>query len=156
MSSYVIVNTKLVDRGMKAAMKSIAGAARKVCKVGYPTPSLPHPSGKTVAQIAIANEVGSAQDNRPPRPFMKQTFERYSADARKMMDKAYEIVLKGGDPAAALKVVGVWYEMCIKKTIQSGSYAPLAPYTVAKKGNSVPLIETRTMMERVSSKVVDK
>ena len=111
-------------------------------------------------QVALANEFGSppgASPVVPARPFMRQTFS--GTKRKKFMDAGTDLlgmIAKGQmSTRIALGRLGTMGASAVKDEITSPSpaFVPNAPYTVAKKKSSHPLIDTGAMRAAVTHKV---
>lgn len=103
-----------------------------------------------VVQYAAHNEFGT--ERIPSRPWMRRTADNGKAAVAAQMGALARGVVDGRLGAeAALDRLGLWYVNELQKSIQSspGWAAPLSPATVARKGSSVPLIDTRAMLRSV-------
>ena len=118
-------------------------------------------TGLTNVDIAIINEFGTpaALDGPgiPSRPFMRQTF---GYDRRKKFQdegaKLLGMIAKGEmSTRIALGRLGTMGSSAVKDEITHPKppFLPNAPYTVAKKKSSHPLIDTGAMRAAVTHKV---
>lgn len=116
-------------------------------------------NGMTNAQVAIANESGSAPGAKPEvpaRPFIGETVRRHRG---KMLDQGTELlgmIARGQmSTAIALGRMGKDGADKVQDTIvQSKAWAtPNVPSTKAKKRSSTPLIDTGAMRQAVTYKV---
>lgn len=112
-----------------------------------------YPDGTRMPQVAADNEFGDS--NRPARPFMRQTFENHADELKEVCRHVQEVTSKGGDTEAALKETGVFLVGLMQQEIVDGGFAPNAPYTVAMKGSSQPLIDTGLMRQSVRYRIVE-
>lgn len=141
---------------IRAALKVLKGHA---ALVGIPSGAKPaekdgKPSKFTLAELAYVLEKGSAANNIPPRPFMKQTRERVESKFAKLLRSKLKAVqsLKQ-EPLTALKQVGLAYEGEMKASFTVESFAPNAPETIRRKGSSKPLIDTGHLRQSITTKV---
>lgn len=157
MANVIIRNNRwpLIQAQLRLANKS------KVA-VGFPgeAPSsqAPHGNGMNNVQTAMANEIGSAPGVRPvvpSRPFMAQSFRKEKqAPFLLYMGKLLKMISQGNmSTKIALERIGRMGESRVKDEITHGQFAPNAPFTVAKKGSSRPLIDTGSMRRAVTYKV---
>lgn len=116
--------------------------------------------GMNNIQVALANEFGSPPGvlpRVPARPFMRQTFG--SGRRKKFMDAGTGLlgmIAKGEmSTRIALGRLGTMGSSAVKDEITSPSpaFVPNAPFTVAKKKSSHPLIDTGAMRAAVTHKV---
>lgn len=126
-----------------------------VLKVGF-FDNAKYPNGEYVAQVAFWNEYGTISKNGnkhiPPRPFIRNV-----TDDKAKMQRLGEIakieLSKGQDSEAVINTIGEQLVTMIKQSISQGEFEPNAPYTIAKKGSSRPLVDTGLLMSSVDFKV---
>ena len=142
-------------------------AAKASVAMGFPGESpkskKPHPSEDerpmTNVEVALANEFGSAPGVKPAvpaRPFVKTAMDRHGAELQKGAADQLAMISRGEQTThRALSDLGKIGADKIQATIvDSKSWAvPNAPYTVAKKRSSTPLIDTGAMRQAVTYKV---
>jgi len=116
--------------------------------------------GMNNIQVAIANEFGSPQGVQPvvpARPFMRQTFS--GPKRKKFLDAGAGLlgmVAEGRmSTRIALERLGTMGASAVKDEITSPSpaFVPNAPFTIAKKKSSHPVIDTGAMRAAVTHKV---
>lgn len=110
--------------------------------------------GATNAEIAAALHLGTA--TIPSRPFIRQAFltrrGEFLALAQRLA-KAFLLGKMSGEQVMGL--LGAWGAGAIKATItRTGSFAPLAPSTIARKKSSRPLVDTGQLVNSVSFVVI--
>lgn len=125
-------------------------------KVGFPSGGPVSSEGINVAQKAAFNEYGSAENDVPPRPFMKQAMEIHSKKLRwlsaGLVSRVQRLIMT---PRQALGILGETHAGNIRSTIQTdGHFAGNAQSTILAKGDDKPLIETSQMMNAITYKVV--
>jgi len=90
----------------------------------------------------------------PERPFMREAYDGNKSELERAVDKWYTDLIEG---RITLKVfldkIGILHTDHIKKAIQSGSFKPLHPVTILRKGSSKPLIDQGEMIGSVKHKV---
>jgi hypothetical protein len=121
-------------------------------RVGFSSDKV-YPDGNQVAQVAADNEFGDS--NRPPRPFMRQSFENHKDRLENACMHLQGVVTDGGDLNAALDETGEFLVGLVQEEIVEGGFAPNAPYTIARKGSSQPLIDTGHMRQSVGYQIVE-
>ena len=138
----------------------LKGLAQKVAKastveIGFPEGST-HVDAKTGATmslplLAALNEFGRPEHNQPPRPFMRNTVAKHSAE----WGEQVEDLLKANDydAAATLGQLGEIVKGQMQNEIQTLQDPPLAASTIAKKKFSKPLIDSGKMAASVVSTV---
>jgi hypothetical protein len=103
-----------------------------------------------VLQVATWNEYGTA--TAPPRPFMRQTITRHQRTLREALGRAVYDYGRQRGPKNLERIaarVGVMLRGAIQETIVAGDFVPNAPYTIAMKKSSRPLIDTGQMRQSV-------
>jgi hypothetical protein len=130
--------------------------ASKMVKVGFPSGAKQADGAISVAQKAIYNEYGSNNGRIPPRPFMRQSVQLNAETIKHLKVGLLRRIYNGSmTPEQALAILGQNHADKIKRVITSeGTFLPNAPYTVKKKGDDKPLIETSQMVNSVTFKVV--
>lgn len=107
--------------------------------------------GTQVAAVAAFNEYGVPSHNQPPRPFFRSMIQAHNGQWGPMLGK----LLKRNDydGALALGLLGEELINELQDSIRSGSYPPLAPSTVRRKGFDTPLIDTAVMWRSIDKEV---
>ncbi len=104
----------------------------------------------SVLEVATRNEYG--HERTPPRPFMRQTITRHQRTLREALARA---VRDYGGQRGSRQIdriaarLGVMLRGAIQETIVAGDFVPNAPYTIAMKKSSRPLIDTGQMRQSV-------
>jgi uncharacterized protein YjiS (DUF1127 family) len=102
----------------------------------------------SVLQVAVWNEFGT--ETSPPRPFMRQTVTRHRVVLRSQLAQALRDYGVSRTPIERVAArLGVVLRGAIQETITAGEYIPNAPYTIARKKSSRPLIDTGQMRQSV-------
>lgn len=150
------------DLGKARIKKDIRGLNSYAALVGIPS-TAPRPVDKktkkplaiNMASLALIHERGSAANNIPARPFMKQTRQRAEGRFARLLRRLYKQVVDGKvRPFDGLSKLGVAYEGEMKNTFTTGSFTPNKPATIKRKGSSRPLIDTGHLRQSITSKVV--
>lgn len=143
------MSVKIVDdkRAWERLRRELDATGDKEVVVGIQQGSVN--DGLQVAQYATWNEFGTS--TIPSRPFMRNYFDSSVDGLTRFTVNGIAKVLTGRstlnqffNAAGARMVSGV------KKSINSGGWTPNAPYTIAKKGSSKPLIDTGVMLNSVT------
>lgn len=114
--------------------------------------SAKYPDGTPVAYVAAIHEFGTT--TIPARPFMRPTLTEKRPAWMKLLENGAREVLRGNQSASAvLELVALKAAGDIRKTIASITSPPLSPITVARKGNSKPLIDTGQMFQSITGVV---
>lgn len=153
---------KVVRKKSDAAshLKLALGIDGYTSKVGW-FESAKYEDGTPVAGVAAVHEFGSG--NVPPRPFMRPTAKKESAQWGKIAGSGTRAILAGNaSPSDVMDGLGLAAEGDIRKTISQIQEPPLAPATIRAKqskladknkvGNlSKPLVETGLMIASLTS-----
>lgn len=113
----------------------------------YPTDA----GGNYVAQIAFWNEYGTpaAKHPIPPRPFFRNMVAKESPDWARKLGLAAKYTGYRAKPT--LEIMGAEMAGQLRKSINDLVDPPNAPYTIAKKGASKPLVGlTKTLQSAPS------
>lgn len=146
---------KDIDRGMRAALATMAAAAAKPgahVNVGWPASAGAHVSGITLSQLAVIHEYGTART--PQRSMLRATMEIYQ-------DRYIEALRKIGigiahgriDLQRGLDLLGVMIKGDVQKRIAAGIMPPNAASTIKRKGSSTPLIHTGQLRTSIEHEV---
>lgn len=130
--------------------------AHKKVQVGITDDGEQHnEAGMTVKELAIIHEFGSIKAKIPERSFIRASMNLHRRKYRLMLAKgAPKILIGRASPTSLLNDVGAQAAQDMRQYIRKGSnFEPLAPMTVAKKGHSRPLLDTRQMERAINHKV---
>jgi len=150
------------DLGKSKIKKDLRGLNSYAAMVGIPS-TAPRPVDKktkkplaiNMASLALIHERGSAANNIPARPFMKQTRQRAEGRFARLLRRLYKQVVNGKvNTINGLSKLGVAYEGEMKNTFLVGQFTPNKPATIKRKGSSRPLIDTGHLRQSIISKVV--
>lgn len=144
-----------IRRKNPEALRDIMRAAKRLenksVYVGYPASV----DGEMVKRAAI-HQFGSITRNIPARPFLDKGVEEGSDKYVALAHKKVKHILTG------IMTVDTYYGLLgqiataeVKKYIRNGTFTPLSPYTIARKGSSKPLIDTGQMRNTVTYEVRD-
>ena len=125
--------------------------------VGIPEESdVARENGVTNSQLLYLHENGVPSHNIPPRPVLKPAIAQEGVKEKiqsLMKDGMKEAMLHGDVERARMcyEKAGMIGRDACKKYIQDGSHlAPNAPSTIAKKGSSLPLVDTGSMLNSIT------
>lgn len=112
------------------------------------------------ALIAVCMEYGVPSKNIPSRPFLRSTFLLRRKDIIAFQHRMVRLVLQGNiDEITALSMIGEYVVSLIKETIVvygKRIFEPLKPKTIkAKGGKTTPLINTGSLLNSITWKIVD-
>ena len=122
----------------------------KTLKVGF-LKGADYPDGTPVAMVAAIQDFGAPAVNIPPRPFFRNTVKA----GQKTWGGELAAVLKANnmDADKSLRLMGEKIRGEVRASITGGSYAPLKPTTIARKGFPKPLVDTGQMLNSVDYEV---
>lgn len=118
-----------------------------------------YPDGTPTALVAFWDEYGTSRHingnvvTTPPRPFMRTTAIARASRWAKIVGVTMQG--NGGDIDGALRMAGEAAVADIKQTIATFTDPPNAESTIAKKGQSQPLRDTKNMLNSVAFDIVD-
>lgn len=106
----------------------------------------------TVIQVAAWHEFGT--EDIPARSFLRAYVDENQARLRAMLSALAVSVATGKRTKAdALEILGAKMVGEIQARIAAGIDPPLSPATIARKGSSVPLIDTGQLRSSISFRV---
>lgn len=101
-----------------------------------------------LVQVVIWNEFGT--DKIPERPAIRQAFDENLDEIIRFCSVNYQLyTLDKISTAELLNRIGLFMVSLIKNSIRDLQEPPNAPYTIAKKKSSNPLIDTGQMIQSV-------
>lgn len=113
-----------------------------------------HGEGMRVIDIAQIHEFGLG--NVPERSFIRAWFDENEARAKEALTRLCESVVAGKrTPDQAVEVFALWAVGEIQARIAKGIPPALSPVTVARKGSSVPLIDTGQLRSSISYEITN-
>ncbi len=133
---------------LTAALAGMAAKATKASEVSVGFLSgATYPDGTSVAMVAALNEFGRPEKNQPPRPFFRDMIAAKSPEWGTTV--AALIEANSFDAAKTLSQTGQAVKAQLQNSIQTFDRVPLAPSTIAAKGFSKPLVDSRVMVNSV-------
>lgn len=143
--------------GGEALEKKLAELAEslgesKTLRVGF-LEGATYPDGESVPMVAAANEFGDPAANRPPRPFFRNMIADKSPQWGDDIGKI--AVATNYDTSTLLPLMGERIKDQLQGSIREFYDPPLSAYTIKKKGNDKPLIETSHMLNSVDYDIKD-
>lgn len=124
----------------------------KTLRVGF-LEGATYPDGESVPMVAAANEFGDPAMNRPPRPFFRNMIADKSPQWGDDIGKI--AVATNYNTSTLLPLMGERIKDQLQGSIRDFYDPPLSPYTIKKKGNDKPLIETSHMLNSVDYDIKD-
>lgn len=143
------------DRVWKKLQKELMKLSHLSTNVGFVDPRDSYPSGINVAQNAQWQNEGTRFI--PSRPFLTRVHRKASAGVLDYLfiKAAIAVGTSLDSPRAAVDELGNELSDLIKEEIDSGNFEELRDWTIARKGNDIPLIETTRMINSVGHEVVN-
>jgi hypothetical protein len=134
--------TRDVDRGYRKVMQALSARSRHVVTVGIHSEegAAGKAQGPTIAEVAEINEFGLGV---PARPVISVYADQRGTELVALMRDRAAAGLKQGVPIAqSLDVVAQVAAGEIQERYAAGVPPPNSPATIARKGSSVPRINT--------------
>jgi len=157
------ITTRMIDRRYKAEIDRYYALDKSFVVAGFPATETPGNAVKKgsghepatemakVVEIAAIHEFGCPARNIPQRSFFRPAIDKASPSVRDMKPVLLNKILDGKMTIrTGLSVIGEFVVSKIKNEIRTGTFAPLAPSTIARKGSDKPLIDTAQMINSIS------
>lgn len=130
------MSARIVDRD-KGYAQFLKRIAQRHMRLGVGVP-LASPKGK------IAAYLHDGTSRMLARPFLAQWFDRWASKNIGLIFEVYLLVVarRIWSYEKALERVGPKLVDGLRAEMRSGNFAPLAPSTIARKGSSLPLVDT--------------
>ena len=152
-------NQVMIDMGYRRIMNNIDGMNDLYTEIGFPGGTEYSGAGSLdAAGLATLHELGTVDKGGyiPARPANRMAFDRYIEDIQKRAKSLYNQVLSGLPNVIAIKRLGVWYEGKLWLAYMQGPFTPNAESTIARKGSSRPLVDTKKLVNAITSKAFRK
>ena len=135
---------KDIDKGWSRIVKELKEINKSVVKVGILESAGNTTDGKMrMAKLGSIQEYGLPQKKIPPRPFMRQAYERCKEKIIQLLkSEKSKIILGKSNVKKSLDVVGTYFQQEIQREFTAGNFVPNKPETIRRKGSSQPLIDT--------------
>jgi hypothetical protein len=152
--------TRKNPNALKALQERFAAVGKLEVAAGYPKgKAQAYPDGESVIDIAIKNCFGIGVPQRDFMTYAKILIGRDATIKKIMMAVAKETA----DPKGSVQVVkslqeaaGMQAVTLIQNAIQEGTWEPNSKATIAKKGSSQPLVDTKHMTNSTTYVVREK
>lgn len=120
-------------------------------KVGLPKGTPNHKSGVSIIEIGTIHEFGSDARHIPERSFIRSTMNEQKANYFKLAQAQGVKIIEGTQSIdKSTETLGIWGQREIIKKFRDNDWAPNAPFTVALKGSSTPLIDTGQLRQSIT------
>jgi hypothetical protein len=129
------------DRGYAALMRRVerAAVAKLVVGVLARDGDAPQEGGDTdVLAIAIVQEFGGG--DVPERSFLRSWADTHRTENAARLRRVASVVVQGGNEERELGAVGREMADELRAWMRAGIAPPLAPSTIAEKGDATPLV----------------
>lgn len=141
------------DRGLAAFKKALRDADAEAVAVGIHADAGVHAdSGLTMAELGAIHEFGLG--NVPERSFLRAWGESRGKALLTERADLIESNTKAGNPRRALEQIGLLAVGEIQQRISAGIPPANTAETIARKGSSIPLIDTGALRQSITHKVV--
>ncbi len=141
------------DKGFKKIQIELKKIDGSFVEIGYFSED-EHPSGVPVASIAAVHEFGAPKKNIPQRSFMRSTLAKKEGQYFKMIDGSKgEIFLGRSSVLKELNDLGETVTADFVTAIIDLKSPALKAETIARKGSSNPLVDTKAMADATKHKV---
>ncbi len=137
---------------LRAKLRELGDLADRsaTLKVGF-LEGATYPNGTPVAMVAAIQEFGAPARGIPPRPFFRNMIAEKSPEWGTQLGTL--LIASNYDAKKSLKLMGAGIKGQLQQSIIDTNSPPLAPATVAKKGNSKALVDTGHMLNSVDYEV---
>ena len=109
------------------------------------------------AEVGLKQEFGSASEGVPVRSFLRMPLNTQLPKKMQQIGQAAWVgLIKEDGVEFALEELGKLAVGVVQQGFDTrgfGQWAPNAPYTIRKKGSSMPLIDTRQLRRSITSEV---
>ena len=153
--SGVKFSFKAKDFGWDKLIKAVrATAGRHDVSVGVFADGPARAGGEASnVTIALVHEFGSPAMNIPERSYLRSTVDKNRAKYHAEIKRIAAGVLDGKSDVQALNLLGMRGAADVKATIREGIDPPLKPETIARKGSSLPLVDTGQLINSITWKL---
>lgn len=151
---------RVVDRGANALLRRLA-KSREVVRVGIlddsPKKAREGDGGRySLVEVAAVHEFGAPAAGIPQRSFIRATVDLNATEIARLQHSQMSLFVQG---KATLRVgldrIGMKVAAMMQKRIAAGIEPPNAASTVARKGSSMPLVDTGQLRSSITWVVVD-
>ncbi|MGH9678182.1 MAG: hypothetical protein ACRD36_13845, partial [Candidatus Acidiferrum sp.] len=112
------------------------------------------------AEIGVIHEFGSEGAHIPPRSFLRMPMEEKRRELMKSFQTATsKAAMDSGRYREVFRILGVHAEAIVQEAFATGGFGhwpALQPSTIAAKGSSAILIDTKKLRQSITSDVVTK
>lgn len=143
------------DRGLLAFRRALATAGASKVAVGiHEDAGLHEGTGLSMAELGAIHEFGLG--NVPERSFLRSWASERGEELVIERAQMVESDLLKGQATQTLNKLGLLAVGEVQQRMALGTPPPNEPATIARKGSSVPLIDTGALRQSITYKVVTK
>lgn len=144
---------KDIDRGYRRIVREIGNSGKEHVAVGiYGQKAMADNNNTPNILIAVVHEFGT--EKVPQRSYLRRTVDEKKRQIGVITRNLADSVLVGRRTTSqALEVLGATIQGFIRKRISARIPPPLSPITIARKGSSVPLIDTGQLRASIDFEV---
>jgi len=150
------VTVKFVQDTNFKGLGEIARRLRSLDKtllVGVPA-GAKEADGTSLAMVAAVHEFGSPERGIPERSFIRSAIAGNIHGIKSINAHSIKRMVDGTlDENTALGRLGLYVVAKIQQQIVDGSFAPLAPSTIKRKGSDKPLIDTGQLRASITYQI---
>lgn len=140
---------------------ALGAARKKAVFVGLPKDKVGskiYGDGMTVIRVGAIHEYGAPQQSIPQRSFLRVPFAVKRRELNKAIAQQFEAMAEGRDVNVAFGRIGALATNVSKGAFTSlgyGSWSPIRPDTIKRKGSSQTLIDTGILRSSITWVVRD-
>lgn len=137
-------------------MDAVKLAGEHEVRVGVPDGKNEPGTGTPLSLVAAAHEFG-VPGRIPERPFLRPGLLSKKEDLKTINEANFkQVVNEKMSVADALASIGIFAAASVQHFIRNGSFQPLDPRTIERKGSTKPLIDTGNLIQSITSEVRSK
>lgn len=114
----------------------------------------------TNVELGVIHEFGSAEHGIPARSFLRMPIETQKDEIMKFLSSAkVKEMIEQGRIKSVFQWLGLVGEGIVQRAFTTrgyGKWKPNAPYTIAQKGSSAPLIDTGQLRRSITSEAAKR
>jgi len=150
-ASGLRVRVGVLDDGAKQEKRPRAAQSKKA-RVRAKAASQSRAQRMSLLEVAVVHEFGAG--HVPARSFIRATIDEKRGEIEQLQGLLAKQILEGKvTPEDALGIVGTKVAAWCQTRIAAGIAPPLKPATIARKGSSVPLVNTGQLKSAITWRV---
>lgn len=135
------------------AIEAINSLEDTIVEYGWLETASDYPDGTSIHMVAAVHTFGIGV---PVRDILGTSFDKHFSELSVLSDLVINRAAEGANFDAEIRIVGQKAISEMKLDFTRLQFTPLAPSTVAAKGHSQTLIETRHLLEQVDYAVINR